>query len=197
MSIGYNTRFGNQPIRVIRQSVATTDNLYENDSNRNGSVTRIEVLANLSLSLDRLAGFFLVLSGVTLTVALLPTLLGYWPIMAIAIVHLAIVGWCFRIAWRGHWARQDITVDSDRIRVDFRTSRGVERHELPTNWARVEQRSARGEPRVYLVLHGKRIEIGSFVPANERIEAANRIIRALAPHSAWKIEGIKETASSG
>lgn len=172
---------------MVRQSVTDQDN----------SVTRIEVLSNLSLTLDRLAGFFLALSAVTLTVALLPTLLGYWPIMAIAIAHLAIVGWCFRAAWRGHWARQDITVDAERVRVDFRTARGVERHQLPTDWVRVEQRSERGEPRVYLVLHGERIEIGSFVPADERIEAARSIIRALEPHSAWKIKEIKETASSG
>ncbi|HKL52559.1 MAG TPA: DUF2244 domain-containing protein [Wenzhouxiangellaceae bacterium] len=187
MSIGYNTLFGNSPVFMIRESVTDQDN----------SVTRIEVLSNLSLTLDRLAGFFLALSAVTLTVALLPTLLGYWPVMAIAIVHLAIVGWCFRIAWRGHWARQDITVDPDRVRIEFRTIQGVEQHELPTDWVRVEQRSASGEPRVFLVLHGKRIEIGSFVPAGERIEAAKSIIRALEPHSAWKIKGIKETASSG
>lgn len=187
ISIGYNTRFGNQPVFMIRESVLDPDD----------SVTRIEVLSNLSLTLDRLAGFFLALSAVTLTVALLPTLLGYWPIMAIAIVHLAIVGWCFRIAWRGHWARQDITVNADCVRVEFRTSRGVEQQELPTDWVRVEQRRAHGEPRVFLVLHGNRIEIGSFVPASERIEAAQSIIRALEPHSAWKIKGIKETASSG
>ena len=192
MSIGYNTHFGNPPIFMIREQVEATGK-----PDRNNSVTRIEVLSNLSLTLDRLAGFFLVLSTVTLTVALLPTLLGYWPIMAIAIVHLAIVGWCFRVAWRGHWARQDITVDPDRLRVDFRTARGVEQHELPTAWVRVEQRSARGEPRVYLALHGKRIEIGSFVPAEERIEAARCINRALEPHSAWKIKRVKESASSG
>lgn len=160
-------------------------------------MTRIEVLSNLSLTLDRLAGFFLVLSAVTLTVALLPTLLGYWPIMAIAIVHLGIVGWCFRLAWRGNWARQDITVDADRVRVDFRTASATQHHELPVGWVRVEQRTMRGEPRVYLVLHGKRIEIGSFVPPAERIEAAKSIIRALEPHSAWNIKEFKETASSG
>jgi len=187
MSIGYNTRFGNSPVSMIRESVTDQVN----------SVTRIEVLSNLSLTLDRLAGFFLALSAVTLTVALLPTLLGYWPVMVIAIVHLVVVGWCFRIAWRGHWARQDITVDSDRVRVDFRTVRGVEQHQLPTDWVRVEQRSARGEPRVFLVLHAERIEIASFVPAGERIEAAKSIIRALEPHSAWQVKGIKETASSG
>lgn len=177
---------------MIRESVAARGN-----SDHANPVIRIEVLSNLSLTLDRLAGFFLVLSAVTLTVALLPTLMGYWPIMAIAIVHLVIVGWCFRIAWRGHWARQDITIDPDRVQVEFRTARGVEQHELPTNWVRVEQRSVRGEPRAYLVLHGKRIEIGSFVPADERIEAARCITRALEPHSAWKLKRIKETASPG
>lgn len=187
MSIGYNTHFGNPPVFMIRESVTDQDK----------RVIRIEVLSNLSLTLDRLAGFFLALSAVTLTVALLPTLLGYWPIMVIAIIHLAIVGWCFRAAWRGHWARQDITVEPDRVRVEFRTVRGVEKHELPTGWVRVEQCSARGEPRVYLALHGKRLEIGSFVPALERIEAANNIIRALEPHSAWKVKEIKESASSG
>ncbi|MEM7053180.1 MAG: DUF2244 domain-containing protein, partial [Pseudomonadota bacterium] len=67
----------------------------------------IELLSNLSLTLDRLAGFFLMLSTVTLLVALWPTVMGYWPIMLVAFIHLAIVGWCFRLAWRGHWARQD------------------------------------------------------------------------------------------
>jgi len=162
------------------------------------SVTRIEVLANLSLTLDRLAGVFLALSAITLVIAALPTLLGYWPVMAIAIVHLAIVGWCFRLAWRGNWARQDIMVDSESVHVDSRTARGERSHELPVDWLRVERHFVRGEPRIYLALHDKRIEIGSFVPAGERIAAANSIIRALRPHSAWsvEVEEFKETASS-
>ena len=152
-------------------------------------VIRIKVLSNLSLTLDKLAGVFLALSAVTLLVALLPTLLGYWPIMAIAIVHLAIVGWCLRLAWRGNWARQDITVDADRVIVEYRTARELQRHVLPVDWVRVAQQTVRGEPRIFLVLHEKRIEIGSFVPASERIEAARKIVKALEPHSAWKFNG--------
>ncbi|MEX2499626.1 MAG: DUF2244 domain-containing protein [Wenzhouxiangellaceae bacterium] len=187
MSIGYNTRFAKSPFLMIRASVIDRDE----------SVTRIEVRSNLSLTLDRLAGFFLVLSAVTLTVALLPTLLGYWPVMAIAIMHLAIVGWCFRLAWRGNWARQEITLDADSVRVVLRTAGGERHDELPTAWVRVALSSSSGETRVYLVLHGTRIEIGSFVPVDERIDVANCIIRALEPHSAWNTKGIKETASPG
>lgn len=191
MSFGYNIAFADRRFKWSVQMIRANATDAEN------AVTHIEVLANLSLTLDRLAGVFLALSATTLLVALLPTLLGYWPIMAIAIAHLAIVGWCFRLAWRGNWARQDIMVDAERVRIEHRTAREEHRHELPTDWVRVEQRSIRGEPRVYLALHGKRVEIGSFVPADERIQAARTIARALEPHSAWKPNGIEETVSSG
>lgn len=177
-------------LKVIGNMIhATAENVEK-------SITRIEVLANLSLTLDRLAGAFLALSAVTLLVALLPTLLGYWPIMAIAVVHLALVGWCLRLAWRGNWARQDITVDSDQVVVEHRTASGRHSHVLPTGWVRVEQRSVRGEVRIFLALHEKRIEIGSFVPAVERLEAARRIVSALQPHSAWQPNEIEQTVSS-
>lgn len=170
--------------------------IRERPEQSNRAETRIEILSNLSLSLDRLAGVFLLLSAVTLLVALLPTLMGYWPIMAIALIHLAAVGWCFRLAWRGHWARQDITVDADRVRVETRTARELRASEWPAGWVRVEQRSVRGEPRIWLGLHGERVEIGRFVPPQERIEAAMSITRALEPHSAWSQNTLQSRASS-
>jgi len=160
------------------------------------SATRIEVLSNLSLTLDRLAGVFLLLSGATLLVALLPTLLGYWPIMVIAVIHLTIVGWCFRLAWRGNWARQEITIDADRVRVVSRTARSEGWRDWPTGWVRLRQTSTHGEPQILLGLGGQEVEIGRFVPAGERVEAATRIMRALQPHSAWSRNTSRHTASS-
>ena len=157
---------------------------------------RIEVLSNLSLSLDRLAGVFLVLSCITLLVALLPTIWGYWPIMVIAIIHLAIVGWCFRAAWRGNWARQDITVDGQKVRVELRTARETVSTQWPTGWVQVREDMIRGEPRVRMGLHGQQIEIGRFLPPQERVEAARAIRKALTPHSAWSQSKLQQTASS-
>jgi uncharacterized membrane protein len=160
------------------------------------SVARIEVLSNLSLTLDRLAGVFLALSCITLLVALLPTIWGYWPVMVIAIIHLAIVGWCFRLAWRGNWARQDITIDAEQVCVETRTARGGSASRWPAGWVRVHEDRVRGEPRVRLGLHGQMLEIGRFVPPQERAEAARLIRRALMPHSAWSHSRLQDTASS-
>lgn len=157
----------------------------------------IEILANVSLSLDQLVAVFLGLSAVTLTVAVLPTLMGYWPILAIALVHLAAVGWCLRLAWRGHWQRQIVTVATDVIGIDSVRADGTERVQWPTGWVRVETVLDGREPRVFLRLHRQRLEIGRFVPAGERLDAATRIREALAPHSAWPSNRIEEpTASS-
>ncbi|MDT8449478.1 MAG: DUF2244 domain-containing protein [Wenzhouxiangellaceae bacterium] len=168
-----------------------------NPAQGEAAVTRIEVLSNLSLTFDRLAGFFLVLSAVTLAVALLPTLLGYWPIMAIALIHLAVVGWCFRLAWRGNWRRQEIRVGPGRLVFDERSAHDERHCEWPTCRVRVCTERNAGDARVFLTCHGRRIEIGAFVPADERLEAARELARALRPHSAWSDNGIDETASSG
>ena len=145
----------------------------------------IEVLSNLSLSFDRLAGFFLALSAVTLTVALLPTLMGYWPIMAIAIIHLGIVGWCFRLAWRGYWVRQDIFVGAETTAIEHCSKQCNKRLELPTHWLKVVLDRSGQEPRLFIAAHEKRVEIGAFLPADERIAAADLLRSALTPFSAW------------
>jgi len=44
---------------------------------------------------------------------------------------------------------------------------------------------------IYLAHQGKEIEIGGFVPASERREAAKFIIDALAPHTAWRVNDSK------
>lgn len=147
------------------------------------SIHRIELLANLSWTLDRLAAFFLVLSAVTLLVALWPTIMGFWPIMAIALVHLAIVGICFRLAWRGHWARQDISVEGEQVLIKHRSAKREQITRWPVSRVRVAVETNKEEPHVFLRLHDRQIELGKFLPAPERLEAAKVLSEMLAPFS--------------
>lgn len=159
---------------------------FEHDFPSAESECRLELLSNLSLTLDRLSGVFLALSAVTLVVALLPTLMGFWPILVIAIIHLAIVGWSFRLAWRGNWRRQELNVADGKLRLVDCSARGrFERH-WPVAWVRVDLDRRGAEPRLFLAMHGERIEIGGFVPADERLEAAGWLRQALARRTAWE-----------
>jgi uncharacterized membrane protein len=188
-TIRYNTRSIEPPDMMVR----------EIEDSARPEISRIEVLSNLSLTLDRLAGFFLLISGVTLGVALLPTVMGYWPIMAIAVVHLAIVGWCFRLAWRGHWARQDIEIDEEQVRIGTCTARGCQQQVWPSGWVRIERVDLGSELRVFLALHQRQIEIGRFLPEFERQQAAELIAGALARRCAragiGRVDGISKTVS--
>ncbi len=148
-------------------------------TNGEDETRRAELLSNLSLTFDRLAGVFLVLSAITLLVALLPTLMGFWPIFAIALVHLAIVGWCFRLAWRGYWHRQEVCVDAERVWLIDCSARGRVERRWPTGWVRVEIDRSGREPRLFVGMHDERTEIGGFVPAEERLEVAEWLRQAL------------------
>ena len=159
--------------------------------------SRLELLSNLSLTLDRLAGVFLVLSTVTLLVALLPTLMGFWPVLAIAILHLGIVGWCFRLAWRGYWHRQVVRIAGDQVTLTDCSARGRLERSWNAAWVRVEIDHSGTEPRLFLGMHEDRVELGAFVPVDERMEAADWLHRSLTPGTAWNNEFIRQRASSG
>lgn len=148
--------------------------------------TAVVATSNLSMSLEALFYVFLGLCTVTVAVALLPTLQGYWPIMCFAVLHLLIVGACLRRAWRGNWAREVITIGPESMVIERAGLEATRSSEMPTAWTRVIVEA--GDPdrvRVYLAHHGRRLEVGDFLPPAERRELAVKLSRGLAPFSAW------------
>jgi uncharacterized membrane protein len=145
----------------------------------------IEARSNLSMSLDRLAAVFLGLSAVTLLVALGPLLLGFWPIMVAAVLHLVVVGWCMRLAWRGNWARERIVIDRETLTIDHFDVRQRTRTEWPSAWVRIEVEEQRmGERRVQVTCHGRRQVIGDFLPVAEKLALADALKESLRPFDA-------------
>ena len=147
--------------------------------------TTISAWANLSISLERLALVFLGLSSVTLSIALLLTWQGYWPVLVIAVLHLVGVGIALRVAWRRNWAGEVVHIEDRRIRVRRNTAGQIREWEQDPHWVRVSLECAdhRNEPRLFLREGMERIELGRFLNTSERREFAALIKRGLRPYS--------------
>jgi uncharacterized membrane protein len=158
-------------------------------SQTDDDLTVIEVRSNLSMTLDRLAAVFLGISAVVLALALAITIMGMWPIMLAAIIHLVLVGWCLRLAWRGNWARERILIGRRDVVIEHHDARRHHRSSWPAAWLRVKiEEQPMGECQVVLACQGRRQVIGSFLPVQERLELAEVLKRNLRPRSAWSGE---------
>lgn len=147
----------------------------------------IELKSNLSMSLDRLAAVFAGLCALTFAVVAWPVVLGLWPILLAALLHLAVVGWCFRTAWRGNWVRERLEISAERLVIEHFRLGHRSRSEWPLAWARVQRGEGRfADLHVYVSSQGKRQEIGAFLPVNERAELARMLENALWPRTAWR-----------
>ena len=151
--------------------------------------TVIEVRSNLSMTLDRLAAVFLGISAVVLALALAITIMGMWPIMLAAIIHLILVGWCLRLAWRGNWARERILIGRKDVIIEHYDARRHHQSSWPTAWLRIRvEEQPMGERQVVVTCQGRRQSIGSFLPVQERLELAETLKSNLRPRSAWSGE---------
>ncbi len=174
----------------------TESQVIETWKKKDGSgIIVIDAKANLSMSLDRLATVVLGLSAVTLLIALGPLILGLWPILLVAVVHLLIVGWCLRLAWRGNWARERLTVSPDNLSVEHYELRNRSQTRWPVAWVRIVQEPGPlGDIRLFLQCQGDRQEIGAFLPITERLELARILKESLRPHTAWSADNQEQVS---
>ena len=77
----------------------------------------IMVRGNFSLDADGLVSLLLALAAVSLGLAVLLALQGYWPILLIAAVQLALVAWILIRAWARAWVSDVIDISADKITV--------------------------------------------------------------------------------
>ena len=94
--------------------------------------TRMSILARGNFSLDAggLVNLLLALAVVSLILAGLLAMRGYWPILLIAVVQLVLVGWILIVAWKRAWVSEVIDICADRITVTHQRHRKKRRCEL-------------------------------------------------------------------
>jgi len=158
---------------------------------QNSDRTKASILARGNFSLDAggLVSLLLALAVVSLCLAVLLALQGYWPILLIAGVQLALVAWILVRAWQRAWVSDVIDICAERITVTQQRYRRKRQIELDTAWAVIELKQpeiAWYRPRVQLRSGSQVVELGSFLTSEEKRQLAQYLKNAIVEHSAMK-----------
>ena len=147
-----------------------------------GDELRYILRPNLSLSWSAAKICFATIAAVTLTVALVFTTLGLWPVLPFAGLELAILGYCFYRCAGNAQHCEVITVGRDTVKVEKGRRKPDSCWALPRAWAVVgmQRPAIRGYPsRLFLRSHGRRVELGRFLNEDERRDLAHELSRTL------------------
>jgi uncharacterized membrane protein len=156
---------------------------HSSDSSRAGIVAR----GNFSLGAGGLVNLLLSLAAVSLFLAVLLALQGYWPILLIAVIQLVLVAWILVRAWERAWVADFIDIDAEKIRVTHQRHRKKRFHELETAWAVIELKQPEitwYNPRLLLRSRSQVVELGSFLTSDEKHQLLQHIRCAIEKHSA-------------
>lgn len=155
-------------------------------ANPDGSVGGIRLTSNFSLDARGLALVLAALAGVTLLLAGLLALQGFWPVFAIAVVQVVLVSWLLVRTWENTWAVETIEIGPERIRIVSQRYRSRREIELETAWAVVETIEPEFrwyDPVVRLRSGTRAIELGRFLTADEKRRFADQLARAIERYS--------------
>lgn len=152
-----------------------------------GSAVVIMARGNFSLDAGGLVNLLLALSAVTLGLAGLLAWQGFWPILLIAVIQLALVAWILVRAWERAWVSEVIVAGPEWVEVTQQRYKRKRQSQLEAAWAVVELNQpeiAWYGPRVILRSRGKTIELGQFLTTEEKEQLADCVRSAIRNHSA-------------
>jgi len=158
---------------------------------RSSDNTEAGILARGNFSLDAggLANLLIALAVVSLGLAALLALQGYWPILLIAAVQLVLVAWILVRAWERTWVSDEIEIGQEVIRITKHRHRETTRYELETAWAVIECQKPEiswYNPRVQLRSRSQSVELGSFLTTEEKHQLVQNMMCEIEKHSAMK-----------
>jgi len=155
----------------------------------NDARTCIVARGNFSLNAGGLISLLLALGVLTLGLSGLLALLGYWPILLVAIAQLVLVAWVFIRVWKNAWIFEEISIDADQVCIVHQRYRKRTRVCFESAWATIRlQRPTIAWHAWKLILRckGQQVELGAFLTDDEKMTLAKHLSDALSEHSAWR-----------
>ncbi|HVN41835.1 MAG TPA: DUF2244 domain-containing protein [Steroidobacteraceae bacterium] len=141
---------------------------------------RIELVPNCSLTRRSATVFLGSLVLLTLTLAGVFAAQGFWPVLAVAVLELCLLGWAVRASMRRGADREVIVVSEDSVQIEKRMRMGLSVMVFSRHWAKVTLRDPphRHHPsRLVIESHGRACEVGRFLTEDERRGLASRLLR--------------------
>lgn len=144
---------------------------------------RIVLRPNTSLT-HRQAFWLMAVLGLFMgTIAIGFATLGLWLVLPFSGAEWLLLAWCLRLSLRSNAAREVITIDDQLVVVEQGYDRPERTYRFQRAWVAVDRTEARipGHPsRLFLRLHGRRVEIGRFLAESERGLLARELKQVLA-----------------
>jgi uncharacterized membrane protein len=141
----------------------------------------IDLVPHVSLSLRGAALFFGLVCFVTLGIASIATLLGFWPILPFAGAEMLLLGWALRANMQRRFERE--TIDITEAEVIVEDAKATPRRVVfPRHWARVKIRRPKSplhRGRLVIESHGRGREVGKFLTEEERRHLAAELQRLI------------------
>jgi uncharacterized membrane protein len=130
----------------------------------------IDLIPHVSLSVRGAALFFGLVCFVTIGIAGVATVLGFWPILPFAGAEMLLLGWALHSNMQRRFEREAIEVTDTEVIIEHATAT-PRRVVFPRHWARVKIRRPKSPlHRGQLVIesHGRGHEVGKFLTEEER-----------------------------
>lgn len=141
---------------------------------------RIVIAPNCSLNGRETAMFLVAVGGVSLAVALVFAVMGFWPILPFAGAEVALLVWATLCSQRRGRYREVVTVGESEVTLERGHSRVEECEVFSRSWVRARLEKGRWrESRVILAAHGRRAELGACLTSEERKALHKRLQQIL------------------
>src|SRR5262245_7125709 len=143
-----------------------------------GPIRVLELSPRRSLTPRTARLFILSVASVTFGVALMFTIMGYWPVLPFAGLEIALLIWAVRASIRSGLERETITISADSVTIEHRGDGSEWTSVFPRHWARVTLHAplaALHPSRLMVESHGRACEVGRFLTEDERRSLAVRL----------------------
>ena len=134
-------------------------------------MTYFEIVPNRSLTVRSATVFYVLIVATPLAIATLFAMAGFWPILTVAGIEVAVLGAALWWTMRKTKTRELIEIDERRVVVRKIHPDADEEHEFARYWTQVRlvrPEATNWPSRLMLRSKGRSVEIGSFLTNSER-----------------------------